>query len=151
MSVIQFVAEHFQRLQLIILGLTLFTAFFVMKDRNPGSRFKSRESDRQDLDQILKRNSDLANAKLTKKSAEPKAPPLQLPGIRMVGESHEILGVRADATEAEVMKAYKDGMKRFHPDRIQGQAQEQLKFYQEASSKLNQAKEEMLKKIRSGS
>ena len=46
------------------------------------------------------------------------------------------------------MRAYKEAIKRFHPDRIQGQAQEQLQFYQQASAKLNEAKDEMLKKIR---
>ena len=61
---------------------------------------------------------------------------------------HEILGIAENANEAEVMRAYKDAIKQYHPDRIQGQAQEQIKFYQEAASQLNQAKETMIQKIR---
>ena len=46
------------------------------------------------------------------------------------------------------MRAYKDAIKRFHPYRIQGQAEEQLRFYQEASAKINDAKNEMIKRVR---
>ena len=121
----------------------------MFKDREQGSQFRVREADRKDLNQILGKNTGtLADAKLNRKAETPKAPPLALPGMRLSGESHEILGIAEDANEAEIMRAYKEAIKRFHPDRIHGQAKEQIQFYQEASAKLNQAKDQMLKKIR---
>lgn len=149
MSLIQFIALHFKESQIILLVVGLVTAFLMISNRSPRSQFRHREADRKDLDQILKQKSALADAKLTQGRASPVAPPpLQLPGIRLHGESHEILGIRADASEVEIMRAYKEAIKRFHPDRIQGQAQEQIQFYQEAAAKLNLAKETMLKRVR---
>ena len=148
-SLLQFIAEHFKESQIILLLIGVGTAFFMLKSREAPSQFRVREADRKDLNQILgKKDSDLAAAKLTRKAEKPKAPPLALPGMRLNGESHEILGVAENANEVEIMRAYKEAIKRFHPDRIQGQAQEQMQFYQEASAKLNQAKDEMLKRIR---
>ena len=149
-SLLQFIAEHFKESQIILLFLGVGTAFLMLKRREAPSQFRVREADRKDLNQILgKKDSDLATAKLIRKTEKPKAPPpLALPGMRLNGESHEILGVAENAPEVEIMRAYKDAIKRFHPDRIQGQAQEQMQFYQEASAKLNQAKDEMLKRIR---
>ena len=46
------------------------------------------------------------------------------------------------------MRAYKEKIKQFHPDRIQGQAREQIRFYEEASAKLNEAKELMLTELK---
>ncbi|NDF14652.1 J domain-containing protein, partial [bacterium] len=62
---------------------------------------------------------------------------------------HEILGIRADADEAEVLRAYKEAIKRFHPDTIQGPAKDQLEFYQKASAAINNAKNLMIKNLRS--
>ena len=149
--ILQWVAENFQKSQYLILGAVLIAAWMGLRSRSPQSQFKSREADRSDLNR-LRGGEDLANAKLNKPApAKPKAPPLHLPGIRLHGEPHEVLGIQANASEAEVMKAYKDAIKQYHPDRIQGQAQEQIKFYQEASSQLNQAKEAMIQKIRNRS
>ena len=138
--------QSFNSLRLVV---GVVTALFMLKNREAPSQFRVREADRKDLDRILKQKGDLADAKLKQKQKPTvSTPPLHLPGIRLVGESHEILGVSEDASEGEVMRAYKEAIKRFHPDRIQGQAQEQLQFYQQASAKLNEAKDEMLKKIR---
>jgi DnaJ-domain-containing protein 1 len=149
MPVFLWVAQHFDKLQIIILAVVIFTALLMVKNRGTSSQFKVREADRKDLDQLLKTKTDLANAKLAKKRpSAPPPPPLELPGIRLSGEPHEILGIGENADSSEIVRAYKEAIKRFHPDRIQGQAQEQLQFYQEAAAKLNQAKEAMLKKRR---
>lgn len=140
---LKWVADHFQTIQfLIIIGAIAF-AWLTFKAPNRGSQFKSREADRADLDK-LKSGPSIGDAKFRK---EP--PPLSLPGIRLSGDPHEILGVRPDASEEDVMKAYKEAIKRYHPDKIQGQAQDQIQFYQSASAKINEAKDAMLKKIRS--
>ena len=146
MSITHWVALHFEKLQIFILVGGVLLAFIMIKGGSNPSQFKVREADRKDLDQILKNKSDLANAKLTRRKNEPPPIPLNLPGIRLSGENHEILGVSENDTDTEIMAAYRDAIKRFHPDKIQGQAKEQMKFYEEASVILNRAKEQMLKK-----
>lgn len=142
----QWVAEHFQQIQIaIVIVVVLYFGSAGLRSRAPKSQFRVREADRADLEK-LRSGPSLADAKL--KGAGPKAPPLSLPGIRLEGEPHEILGVAPDASEMEILRAYKDAIKKYHPDRIQGPAQEQLKFYQEAAAKLNEAKEALLKRRR---
>ena len=142
----KWVAEHFNQLQYVFLGLVLFFTWKNLKTKNEDSNFKTREANRSDLDQLLKSESALAGAKLhTKKT---NSPPLSLPGINLTGEPHEILGVDVQAREPEIMRAYKEKIKQFHPDRIQGQAREQIKFYEEASAKINLAKESMLARFK---
>lgn len=143
---LKWVADHFDQLQYLFLGLVIIFAWTNLRSRQEGSRFKTREANRTDLDQLLKTERDLANAKMHRK--QPAPPPLSLPGINLVGDAHEILGVDANAGEAEIMRAYKEKIKLFHPDRIQGQAREQLKFYEEASAKINRAKETMLAQLK---
>jgi DnaJ-domain-containing protein 1 len=148
MTIPELVSQHFIKIQVVVFCVGLFFSLRFFRSNQEESRFKVREADRKDLDR-LKQGPDLAQAKFARKpNSQPPPPPLSLPGIRLAGAPHEILGVEETATEAQVMRAYKDAIKRFHPDRIQGQAKEQIQFYQEASAKLNQAKEEMLKIIR---
>ncbi len=148
MSIPELISQHFVKIQWLIGGASIVVFWTLLKSGSNQSQFRVREADRKDLNR-LKKGPDLAQAKLqSRKPAPPPAPPLALPGIRLSGEPHEILGVDENATEAEVMRAYKEAIKRFHPDRIQGQAQEQLQFYQQASAKLNQAKDDLLKRIR---
>ena len=145
---IQWTPESFQKSQLLIIGVVLVAAWFGFRSNGNQSQFRKRESDRDDLNK-LRGGPDLAQAKLKSSAkAEPKPHPLSLPGIRLHGKPHEILGIAENANEAEIMRADKDAIKQYHPDRIQGQAQEQIKFYQEAASQLNQAKEAMIQKVR---
>lgn len=140
---LKWVADHFDKMQYLLLAGILFIAWNAMRAKQEKTNFRTREADRPDLNKILKGGEDFANSKLKSKQT-PTAPPLALPGIRLSGEAHEILGVAANASTAEVLRAYKEKIKLFHPDRIQGQAREQLKFYEDASAKINQAKEDML-------
>jgi DnaJ-domain-containing protein 1 len=143
---LKWVADHFDKMQYALLGLILFVAWRGLRSNQEQTGFKAREADRTDLDRLKKNDGDLANAKMHRK--QPSAPLLSLPGIRLSGEAYEILGVEANAREPEIMRAYKEKIKLFHPDRIQGQAREQIKFYEEASAKINQAKEEMLARFK---
>ena len=143
---LQWIAAHFEKLQIFLMIAVLIIGYFSMRSREENSKFKVREADRTDLDR-LKQGENLAEAKIERRQ-KPSPHLLGLPGIQMNGEPHEILGIRADASEFEIMKAYKEVIKQYHPDRIQGQAQEQMQFYQEASAKINQAKEIMLQKLR---
>jgi curved DNA-binding protein CbpA len=49
-----------------------------------------------------------------------------------VESPHDILGVRRDATEEEVKKAFREGVKRTHPDRVDGGDEKELKRLIEA-------------------
>jgi DnaJ-class molecular chaperone len=133
----------------VLFLLVLIGSYRQFSKGNRESQFRNREAERNDLDKILNQGQKLENAKLPQsKRNTPPPPPLQLPGINLNGEPHEVLGIRADASEEVIMKAYKDAIKRFHPDRIQGQAQDQIRFYQEASARINDAKNAMIKRLR---
>ena len=149
MSTLEWIARNFQKIQVIFLLAVLFLIWTFLKNNRGQSNFKSREADRGDLDRILNSGPDLAQAKMRRKPPEqPPPPPLSLPGIRLEGEPHEILGIREDASEAEIVRAYKDAIKRFHPDTLQGKSASELRFYQEASARINDAKNRMLKSLR---
>jgi DnaJ-domain-containing protein 1 len=136
--------------QLLFLGVLIFL-FVLLRESNSGSKFKKREAERGDLDRILNQGPDLAQAKLKRPrtpTGSPPPPPLALPGITLAGEAHEILGVPEDADEMTIQKAYKEAIKRYHPDRIQGISGDQMKFYQEASARLTDAKNELLRRLK---
>ena len=149
MNLLELIARNFVKIQFVLFIVGVFVCLRMLSSTQSRSHFRAREADRSDLTK-LREGPDLAEAKLRPKHA-PKSemPPLALPGIRLSGEPHEILGVDEDASEVEIMRAYKDAIKRFHPDRIQGQAKEQIQFYEQASAKLNQAKDDLLKSTRS--
>jgi hypothetical protein len=149
MALLEIISQHLAKIHSgILIGVAVFIVLTI-KGRGKTSQFRTREAERADLDRILKQGPDLGQAKLAKhKKSEPAPPPLRLPGLTLAGEPHEILGISENANESEIMRAYKEAIKRFHPDRIQGQAEEQLRFYQEASAKINDAKNEMMKRVR---
>jgi hypothetical protein len=146
-SLLQRIVQHFEHIQWGFLALVGAAVFIYLFQRKPVSNFKVREADREDLDALLEKGKDLGSSRLKRKSPPP--PPLSLPGIRLSGEPHEILGIRADASETEILRAYKEAIKRFHPDTIQGPAKDQLEFYQKASAAINNAKNWMIKNLRS--
>ncbi len=142
----KWVADHFHHLQYVFLVIIFSAIWLNTRNRKNQSSFRTREADRSDLNRIHRQGPSLADAKMKKR--ENKSPPLSLPGIRLDGLPHEILGVDEQANESEIMRAYKEKIKMFHPDRIQGQAREQIKFYEDASAKINLAKEAMLDQIK---
>lgn len=89
-------------------------------------------------------NSDaLAQARIPRVQ---KPEPLRLTGIRIDGAPHEILGVLPQATPTQIQQAYRELMKRYHPDKVGPQGSREWKEAQNIAFAINRAKDEMLKK-----
>jgi DnaJ-domain-containing protein 1 len=125
--------------------------------RSQRSGFRISEAERLDL---LRRAREAARAGGVIALEGPKGPsgrapangdrpggapePLRLTGIRIDGAPHEILGVAARSTPAQVQKAYRDLMKRYHPDKIGRPGTREWRDAQRIAEALNQAKDALL-------
>jgi hypothetical protein len=137
------------------IGALVIFALIWRKQRDTPSGFRVRESDlKRQMKQAIgtkpalghlsqAENDPLAQARYAKKAA-----PLKLAGISIHGEPHEILGVRHDASEAEIRAAYRDRMKQYHPDRIGRPGSREWQDAQGIAEAINIAKEKMLSSIR---
>jgi DnaJ domain len=121
--------QFFYAGEFIIACLFIIILWFI-RPKNPESNFKVRESDRPHP-----------------RVDEKKKIPLFLPGIRLDGAAHEILGVPPNADLNVVQKSYRDLMKRYHPDRIDRPGTQAWKDAQKIAEAINRAKEEMVKKL----
>ena len=88
---------------------------------------------------------DLASAKMK----QPEV--LSLPGIRIDGTPHEILGIPQRATEAQIQVAYRELMKRYHPDRVGRPGSREWNDAQKIAEAVNNARKKMLKTLHSQS
>jgi hypothetical protein len=93
--------------------------------------------------------ASLADARLKPKKENPL--PLALPGIVLEGPPHEILGIPADSSDDEIRHAWRELMKRYHPDKLKhaqqsAQNSPEWRQAQKIAEAINRAKEEMLKK-----
>jgi hypothetical protein len=134
-------------------GGLVIAAVYWLKQRETPSGFKVREADlKRDLKTAIGKkpgeisgpasspmDDPLANARYAK-----KAEPLRLSGISVHGEPHQILGVRAQATEQEIRAAYRELMKQYHPDRIGRPGTREWQDAQGIAEAINVAKEKML-------
>jgi len=122
------------------LALGLVFAWIAWKFLRPDSgesQFQVREADRKGP--ATASAADLAQAKMKRNE------PLQLMGIRIDGPPHQILGVSIQATPPEIQKAYRDLMKRYHPDKIGPQGSREWKDAQRIAEAINRAKDALLK------
>ena len=64
-------------------------------------------------------------------------------GDASLEEAYEVLGVRRDASEAEIQKAYRSRMKDFHPDKLEskGLPEEMKRFAEERCKEFSLAYE----------
>lgn len=107
------------------------------------SGFAVREADvRKPAPRAPANRQDLANSKMERKV------PLQLEGIRTDGPPHEVLGVKPGATEEEIQKAYRERMKRYHPDKVGRPGSREWNDAQKIAEAINAAKNELLKRAR---
>ena len=137
MDLKDWITHHFYAVQLglgAFFVLLLFRRNFIEHSK---SQFRVREADRGLKFSRGEAAADLAKAKL-------KPTPFQLTGIRLEGSPHEILGVSIHASEAEIQKAYKDLIKRYHPDKIGRPGTREWQDAQQIAEALNQARVQML-------
>ena len=121
-------------------GAFLVAAWTFIRPKTPESGFRVREADRNVKYQPAA-ESKFADAKI-------KPDPLRLTGISLNGRPHEVLGVRETATVEEIQKAYRDLMKKYHPDKVGRPGTREWQDAQKIAETINRAKAEMLKGIR---
>jgi hypothetical protein len=132
----------------VVVGSLLVVALIYRK--RPTSGFKLREADRL-KDHVFSRFPGPVDADAVKAHARAQAqgarkkrgPALQLPGISIDGPAHRILGVRENATASEVNKAWRELMKRYHPDKVGRPGSREWADAQRIAEAINQAKEQM--------
>jgi hypothetical protein len=113
-------------------------ALYWLTRKKETSAFRVREADKKRPAQFGKTNDTLADAKI------PRVEPLRLAGIRLDGEPHEILGIPKNADAAQVQRAYRDLMKRYHPDIVGRPGTREWSDAQKIAEALNQARNRML-------
>ena len=124
---------------LLILGW-----FIWFQGRGSSSSFRVRESDR------LKQKPSFKNPQLTGKDSDMGDDkmkikrPLSLPGIRIDGPAHQVLGVSPQASPQEIEAAYKKLIKQYHPDKIAAPGSPQWHEAQKIAAALNEARLELL-------
>lgn len=140
-TLLGWISGHFGLLQIII--SVLFIVFWIHARNRAESKssFKLREADRDLKFPRGKTETERANTS-TKKE------PLRLDGIVKDGAPHEVLGVSALASEAEIQKAYKEKMKRYHPDRLGPPGSREWTEGTAIAESINRARLEMLERLK---
>lgn len=137
----EFIVEHFFKIQI---GLSVFLILLwtrsSLKDATR-SNFKVREADRNIRFDRGEKAASSAHAKL-------KPTVFQLTGIRIDGKPHEILGVPALATEEQIQKAYRELMKRYHPDLIGRPGSREWQDAQKIAEAINRARNELIERLK---
>jgi DnaJ-domain-containing protein 1 len=144
-----FYFTEFMMFSVIVAAIVYFTR------KRDESKFKLREADRFKgqpmrtpegrLKLLGKPTDPLRDAKMKRNE------PLRLTGISISGSPEQILGLSPNPTEAQVQKAYRDLMKRYHPDLVGRPDSREWQDAQKIAEALNRAKDELLKKIQSQS
>ncbi len=135
------VSGHFGLVQV---GISAAFILFWLAQRSRAeseSRFKVREADRNLKFERGEKAAAAAN--------EPTKPdPLRLGGIVKDGAPHEVLGVSALASEAEIQKAYKEKMKRYHPDSLGRPGSREWAEGTSIARAINHARQSMLERLK---
>lgn len=132
-------------------GALIVGGILYARGKSTESRFAVREADLQarrksagnsaDANRALPA-SDLASAKMERPAT------LSLPGIRIDGPPHEILGIRPGAGADEIQRAYRERMKQYHPDKIGRPGTREWVDAQRIAEAINRAKTELLKRAK---
>ena len=112
------------------------------KDRGTGPR-----ANRQPKAGTGKRSPDeLAESRIRKDKT--RAGPLRLEGFRFDRAAHEILGISPLASRTEIQSAYREAMKRHHPDRVAAPGSAQWQDAQAIAQAILQARDELFEKAK---
>ncbi|OFZ21657.1 MAG: hypothetical protein A2X94_07860 [Bdellovibrionales bacterium GWB1_55_8] len=114
--------------------------------KEPESKFRNFEANRPRAPRGNQPNGPIDGAGLAQAKMKRFEGVLRLEGIRIDGSPHEVLGISAAATPAQVQKAYRELMKRFHPDRVGRPGSREWTDAQIIAEAINRAKEALLKK-----
>ena len=134
-------SEHFGLIQI---GISVFFVLIWLRSKHreeSESRFRVREADRNL--QFKRGPAETAAAEATRKKET-----LRLEGIVADGAAHEVLGISALATEPEIQKAYRERMKRFHPDLIGRPGSREWTEATKIAEAINRARSTMLEKLK---
>ena len=134
-----FIKHNFFGIQYVFLLAFVYLGFKIYGSENK-SQFKTREADR------INDFEALNSIKSKNETTSSKTPPLFLPGVRLQGAPHEILGVDKNASPEQIQIAYKELIKRYHPDKYIGQNPAEIAQAQKTAAILNEAKNTLLKK-----
>ena len=61
-------------------------------------------------------------------------------------KAYETLGIKPDATREDILKAYRNKMKQFHPDTVSHQGKEHNQWAKEHTIQIQKARDQILKK-----
>lgn len=141
-ALVNWLSGHFGAVQIAI--SVIFILFWLNARNRAESRsaFKLREADRG---LKFKRGASETAAA----NAPAKKEPLRLDGIVKDGAPHEVLGISALASEAEIQKAYKEKMKRYHPDRLGPPGSREWEEGTAIAEAINRARDAMLERLKS--
>ncbi|HCM40037.1 MAG: hypothetical protein A2Z97_07105 [Bdellovibrionales bacterium GWB1_52_6] len=128
----------------IALGIILMGALWLwLRPKDEESAFQIREAEK--ARSKTGAQPDPGSDELARARMKPRPKPMALPGIRVDGAPHEVLGIRVNSNRSEIQKAYRELMKRYHPDKIGPAGSPQWKDSQKIAEAINRAKDEMLK------
>lgn len=107
-----------------------------------GSQFKLREADRP------KKTFAAGPDVLAEAQYAPRKKPLLLTGIRLDVPAHELLGVSAQASETQVQAAFREQIKRYHPDKIAPPGTPQWQEASRVAQALQEARDQMIARLK---
>ncbi len=128
--------EWFLRVQLGLVIASALALIVWLRSGTSATRFKRYGSDEPARGPGAKGSRSAA--------AHAKPAPRALPGFRLDGEPHEILGVPKNASAAQVKRAYRDLMKRYHPDVVAPAGSRAWREAQKVAEAINRAKAQLL-------
>jgi hypothetical protein len=132
--------------QIVFGALVVFTLWALNRNKSE-SVFKVREADIKKPSPpgakgAPKPGQDLASARIKKQEV------LSLSGIRIDAAPHEVLGIPARAKEAEIQAAYRELMKRYHPDRVGRPGSREWNDAQKIAEAIIGARKKMLESLK---
>lgn len=136
------ISGHFGLLQIAVSVVFILFWLHARNRAESKSNFKLREAERADLK--FTRGEEAAA-----KANEPtKKDPFRLGGIVKDGAAHEVLGISALASESEIQKAYKERMKRYHPDALGPPGSREWNEGTAIAEAINRARSTMLDRLK---